>query len=135
MIPDTRAVIVFDFDDVLTGSKMIPEAYYEQIPMLLECLVGKYRVCVASYNPRAKIAIESWGLLGKFDAIRCGEKVDTLDMVYDMLKQLGLKKDHIVYYYCKNRKDSDKITRVQNISVFQPSEDNGPSWEDIKFLF
>lgn len=68
----TKRLLVFDFDGVLGIKWTMPEEYFPQIPQLLEQLAKDNLLCVASYNPRAELAIKSWGLDKHFVCMRSG---------------------------------------------------------------
>lgn len=69
--------IVFDFDGVLAIPWTNPEKPFAQVPGLIKSLFDKgHRLSVASYNPRARLAIESWGIDGYFASIRSGADHD-----------------------------------------------------------
>ncbi len=68
---------VFDFDGVLSIPWSQPEKPFEQVPALIRLLHGQGHILtVASYNPRARVAVESWGLAECFHAFRSGANHD-----------------------------------------------------------
>ncbi len=68
----SKSLLAFDFDGVLAKPYTHPEKHYEQVPELIKSLSEKYHLCVVSFNPRAKLAIEAWGLSKYFAGIRAG---------------------------------------------------------------
>jgi hypothetical protein len=67
-----KTLIALDFDGVLAQPYTHPEKPYPQVPTLIEELAEKHLLCVVSYNPRAALAIEAWGLSKHFVAVRAG---------------------------------------------------------------
>lgn len=65
-------LLVFDFDGVLAIPYTMPEQCYSGIPNIIKALSEQYILAVASYNPRAYMAIKSWNLEQYFISIRCG---------------------------------------------------------------
>lgn len=63
---------VFDFDGVLAIPWTHPECDYPQIKKDLLQLPSNTICCVASFNPRAEIAIKGWGIDSRFLAFRSG---------------------------------------------------------------
>lgn len=75
--PTIQFTIVFDFDGVLAIPWSDPEKPFTQIPSLVRLLHARgYKLSVASYNPRARTAVESWGLGEYFASIRSGADHD-----------------------------------------------------------
>jgi hypothetical protein len=74
MSPTPQTMVVFDFDGVLAIPWTNPEKPFEIVPTVIKKLSdsGKYFLGVASFNPRAVIAIESWGLKHHFTSMRAG---------------------------------------------------------------
>ncbi len=64
-------VLVFDFDGVLSIPWTYPELPFPEVPLALKKLhEAGFKLCVASYNSNAQIAINQWGLQHLFTAIR-----------------------------------------------------------------
>lgn len=69
--------LVFDFDGVLAIPWSKPEKPYVQVTELIRRLHREgYRLSVASYNPRARVAVRSWGLEHCFESFRSGADHD-----------------------------------------------------------
>lgn len=69
----TSRLVVVDFDGVIAIPYTDPEMHYPQIPELFANLKKENTtLCLASFNPRAKVAVESWGLAEHFTAMRHG---------------------------------------------------------------
>lgn len=141
-------VLVFDFDGVLAKPWTHPETHYEQVPAILKILSQKYYVCVASFNPRAALAIASWESQKTIDAVRCGanhewahkydevwrEGMSKLEMITSILKQLNLRADHPVEFYDDDSKNVDSVNLDVNRTAFIINTQNGLTFQDIKHL-
>ena len=141
-------VIVFDFDGVLSESYTHPELVINnQIIPILQTLELDYILCVASKNPRAKLALENMGLSKYFTEIRCGcnftwggkynhewriSQMTKVGMIQDMLLSLSLKSDHIVYCFDDEKENVDEINKVQTYSAWLIDSKLGLRWEDLE---
>jgi HAD superfamily phosphatase (TIGR01681 family) len=144
-------VLVFDFDGVLAITWTNPELHFPQIPALLKALSKKHILCVASYNPRAKIAIEAWDLHHHFTCIRAGAnhhwegeydenvradlcKSKQIVSMVDELKGLGHDIDDIMFF------DDDTINinvvneKLPHVTTVLINKYKGIRMEDVSFL-
>ena len=67
------SIYIFDFDGVLAIPWTQPEIPFPNVIVFLRDLhsTGK-KLCLASYNPAAVRALESWGVSNLFTAMRAG---------------------------------------------------------------
>ena len=126
---------IFDFDGVLAIPYTNPESYYKHIPTIIPNLSKDNYLAVASFNLRAKIAVEEWGLLHYFKAIRYGSN-SVWDNEYndnyrkDMSKSKQIQNmlenelkdivfDEIIFYDddIKNILDVRNVSNVRNIGI------------------
>ena len=97
-----KEVLVFDFDGVLSIPWSMPEKYYPQIPELLQNLSKKCILCVASYNPRAELAIRDYWKLDKyFTCMRSGAN-HTWNEFYNENYRKDLCKGNQIVHMLKN---------------------------------
>jgi hypothetical protein len=107
---------IFDFDGVLSMPYTMPEEYYKQIPNILSSFnITDVLCCVASFNPRAKLAIEQWKLDHHFIAFRSGSN-DIWSNNLDEYKQeyrIGLKKSKQIQSMLSNELKDYKIENIE----------------------
>lgn len=139
-------VIVFDADEVLMIPYTHPEMYYTQIPGLLEEVSRDHYVCVASKNPRAKLAIEAWKLDSIIDKFRCGahhewktiyqeswrECLSKHIMINEMLMELGLPEDHPVKFYDDDKDNFREFAGIESVECHLIKASEGVTIEDIE---
>lgn len=104
----SRPVWVYDFD-VLSVKYSYPERPFPEVVDVLNEAMQRNYVCVASFNPRAGLALQSWGVV--VDAMCSAanhfwladdfcwhDLARTSLMIDNMLATLGLPKDHPVVF-------------------------------------
>lgn len=147
-----KPVIVFDFDGVLAKPWTHPEKPYDCIPDIMRLMSETgYILCVASYNPRAKLAIESWKPNineNTFKAIRCGanhiwsdlyleewrKEMSKSKMIASMLQELGLAEDYPVIMFDDDQMNIDEVNKLQNCTAFLIDSEKGFSSIDCDVL-
>ena len=117
-----KRLLVFDFDGVLAIKYSMPEECYQQIPELLKQLSKTHILCVASYNPRAQMAIKSWGLDQYFSCMRFGANHTWKDEYQEHYRELMSKSDQIVNMIENEIKELDH--QYSDIVFFDDSEEN-----------
>jgi hypothetical protein len=120
---DRRPVIAVDFDGVLGEPDTHPELFYPEVPEVIKSISERFHLVLASFNPRAKIAVKEWGLYPYFSACRAGANHDWRRM-YDpsyqatvaksvqikhMLFQIGWLQDHDVWFFDDNETNIKEV--------------------------
>ncbi len=141
-------VIVLDFDGVLGKTFSHPERPLPEVRNLIRLLSRSYYICVASYNPRAKLAIDDWKQFYGYDAIRCGANFKWSDDYCDewrkemskskqidsMLEELGLGKSHLVYFFDDDQENVDQVNVHKSRTAFKIDTEIGLTFKDVKHL-
>ena len=97
MTKTIKKLLIFDFDGVLAIKWTRPEEYFHQIPDLIKKLSHNYILCVASFNPRAQLAITNWGLDDYFTCMRYGANHNWADIYKESYRENMTKADQIVH--------------------------------------
>jgi len=141
-----RPVLIFDFDGVLAQPWSHPEKPYAQVIDIIKALSPTHHICLASFNPRAKLAVKQWGLQDHFSAMRYGaihewrefyhetyrSNLTKSNQIAHMLHQIGLPKDHPVYFFDDDPINIEEVTNIlPHVCVFTVDEKTGLQAKDI----
>ena len=141
-------LLVFDFDGVLAMPWYHPELPYDNVRELIRMVSKTHYICVASFNPRAKLAIDDWKQFYGYDAIRCGSnhhwsvvysnkwrvEMTKSRQITAMLDELGLSEDHPVQFYDDDQENVDEVNKHQSRTAFKVDGEVGLCFDDIKHL-
>ena len=118
-----KEVLVFDFDGVLAIPYTHPEECYSDVVELMTMLKEEYILCVASYNPRAEVAIESWGIRDLFSVVLCGANYVWKGKEYDDKDRVEMRKDRQIVSIIKKELDELQI-RYDQVAFFDDDQEN-----------
>ena len=148
LIETMKKVLVFDFDGVLAISWTQPELHFPQIPALVKKLSEKYILCVASYNPRAIKAIESWDLHHYFKCMRAGanhvwedeykeefrkdlSKAKQIESMMEELREMGYDINELTFFDDDPKNLAVVNENLPHVRTVLINENKGVTTEDI----
>jgi phosphoglycolate phosphatase-like HAD superfamily hydrolase len=144
-----NSVLIFDFDGVLAQPWTHPELPYKDVKDVLDRVSEKHFICVASFNPRAALAVADWNLFQPFDAVRCGanhiwdtryreewrKEMSKEGQIKEILKELGLKEAHTVQFFDDDQKNVDAVNAFNcTWTAFLVNNKKGLGFDDVKHL-
>lgn len=107
----SKKLLIFDFDGVLAIKWTMPEEYFDQIPDLIRKLSKDYILCVASFNPRAQVAIKNWGLEEYFICMRYGSNYTWVDIYKEEYRENMTKANQIIHMI---ENEIDQMNKLNN---------------------
>lgn len=146
-----RSILVFDLDGVLRpiDEENDTEKPFKDVPKILTALHKNYIICIASFNPGAKMIIDSWKLkCGPLAAYRCGanqkwdstynsewkETMSKSKMIQDMIHELGLVSTHTVQFFDDDQGNVDEVNCIDYMTAFHVDPTDGLTWSDVSHL-
>jgi HAD superfamily phosphatase (TIGR01681 family) len=117
-----KKVYICDFDGVLGIPYSIPEKHYEQIPGLIKELSKDHILCVASYNPRAEVAIQDWGLDKYFACMRYGANHTWKEYYSESYRAEMSKSQQIINML--NQEIKELNCNIDDITFFDDDQNN-----------
>lgn len=93
-----KSILFFDLDGCLAMNYTHPEQHYPSIKHTLQQLHDQGHIlCLASFNPRAEIAVESWGIAHLFSAARAGCNWKWSGKYRDIIHQFNIRKSSQIH--------------------------------------
>jgi hypothetical protein len=130
----TKTLIVFDIDEVIVDKNEHPHIYLHQ-ESLMKMVKKTHYICATSTNGQNQLEIINGDdPFDLYDVVVCSKTKTKVDMIKEIITQLGLNNDHFVQYYCKSKESIGKINETQCMTAFVVKDDIGLSFDDIKHL-
>lgn len=107
-----RKLLIFDFDGVLSIPWTRPEVCYSQIPDLIKKLSQTHILAMASFNPRAQIALVEWDLDKYFFCTRYGSN-HRWDGLYEQKFRSGMSKTNQIIDMLECELSTENYTHIE----------------------
>lgn len=91
-----KRLLIFDFDGVLSVKWTMPEKPFLQIPNTIKQLSTDHVLAMASFNPRALLAITNWSMDQFFTCARYGSNIPWTGLYKESYRTDMTKADQIV---------------------------------------